>query len=439
MAGELLIPESDRNFVQRHVEWDGRYDVLISVVGKSREPIRRAILSIRPRKVFFLTTAETTREAADIIKEVGLGPGDYSIVELKTDSKEIYDEIKIIISKHEGDRIAIDITGGKKAMSAMASVAGAFYGLEIIYTNYTEYDPITRKPAPGSEFLESLPNPLHTSGDLLMGRAIELFNNYNFNAVIPLLEEVKQVARDPRLADIILLLSKGFKDWAAFLFDKAHKQINMALKKSEQYQMYPVDADVLKGYLEFLEPAREIRSADGTEDYFGYISKRETAWPMIASIYNSGRRYEEIGRHSEAILRYYRVVEMVSQHQLGLRGINTGNIDFSKEEIKSARNDFTRIKVEIMGEGNGILKNKIGLLDGYILLLALGDSLVKMDEIKNIKDVINPRNHLYLIHAWHLGNEKQAKKLRKEARELMSRIGINDQYIQQGRFAKLEL
>ena len=102
-------------------------DVLISILGFSPEPI-------------VLT--------------------DYHFVELQDETFScLYDTLKEQLSIHPAQHCVINITGGKKSMSASAGIFARDFFCDLIYVDYSKYDPSTRRPEPGSEFLNLVYSP----------------------------------------------------------------------------------------------------------------------------------------------------------------------------------------------------------------------------------------------------------------------------------------
>ena len=85
----------------------------------------------------------------------------------ETEPMDIYREIKkAYIEWGKPEKLHIDITGGTKAMSAAAAMAGAVIDIQLIYVGSNHYLPDFRKPCPGSETLFYIANPLSVFGDL---------------------------------------------------------------------------------------------------------------------------------------------------------------------------------------------------------------------------------------------------------------------------------
>ena len=95
------------------------YDHLIATVGLSPEPTILTITALQPKEVSFLVTEESRRELDLIIQGTGLKPSRWRAYEIDDSTMvEIYKNVREITKRCEVRRIAMDISGGKKLMSA---------------------------------------------------------------------------------------------------------------------------------------------------------------------------------------------------------------------------------------------------------------------------------------------------------------------------------
>lgn len=100
----------------------------------------------------------------------------------ETSPLDIYREIKqaYLVWKRP-KKLYIDFTGGTKAMSAAAAMAGSVIDVQMVYVGCTDYLADFRKPYPGTETVYFIENPLEIFGDLEIEKAMVLFNKANFS------------------------------------------------------------------------------------------------------------------------------------------------------------------------------------------------------------------------------------------------------------------
>lgn len=148
-------------------------------VGTSCEPLVLDIILLEPKRVLFLYTEISGRYLTKVVDYCGLDAARYekSIIH-ETEPLDIYREIKKSYLKwNKPEKIHIDFTGGTKAMSAAAVMAGAMIGVQLLYVDCTEYLVDFRKPNSGTERLFYIDNPLEVFGDIEIGKALTCLEN----------------------------------------------------------------------------------------------------------------------------------------------------------------------------------------------------------------------------------------------------------------------
>ena len=178
-----------------------KVDYLILSVGTSYEPLVLSISLLKPEKILFLCTQETEKYLEKIVRYCELQAGNYQkTLVSETDPSDIYMQIKrAYLMWGQPLKLYIDFTGGTKAMSAAAAMAGAMIDVQLIYVGSNEYLPHFRKPKPGSETLFYITNPLEVFGDLEIEKAFILFSKHNYSGAREKLVELKESIPDPNI------------------------------------------------------------------------------------------------------------------------------------------------------------------------------------------------------------------------------------------------
>jgi len=149
-------------------------DYMILTVGFSYEPLVLSISYIKPRKkILFLYTGKTEINKSNVVNFLKIDPKDYISREVDSNSMEKIDrEIKEQYERWQNEyemdttdpqkngRVAIDFTGGTKAMAAGATLAGAVIDTELIYVG-SIYDDKSNQPESGTEYIELIKNPYY--------------------------------------------------------------------------------------------------------------------------------------------------------------------------------------------------------------------------------------------------------------------------------------
>lgn len=144
--------EKETGNVKEHV------DVLFSILGYSPEPVVMAANLFHPEKHIIFQDLQVSQnvENSQIIRKYLQGT---VFVTLYNESFGcIYDTLKEQLTLYPG-HCTINITGGKKSMAASAGIFARDFSCNLIYIDYNEYDPESRRPLPGSEYLNLVYDP----------------------------------------------------------------------------------------------------------------------------------------------------------------------------------------------------------------------------------------------------------------------------------------
>lgn len=246
--GMPILPRLKNNFRDA-------YDVLITLVGFSPEPLLHAIFTLQPREKIYLICTDATEKFESVsfvrflkqlvkynllqiteaepesMKVEGLNyrNSDIDVISETVDSVFSQSAIKAIkeiaeLEKNKGKRVALDITGGKKIILAGAYAIAAFYDLDTYYVDFEEFDPEkSGKPVPGTEFLNQLLNPVALYTLREEQTLVELWNRHNYEACVELLTEM------------INSLNKFKEYFETFDLQKKVKRFEALLKVAELY------------------------------------------------------------------------------------------------------------------------------------------------------------------------------------------------------------
>lgn len=134
-------------------------DVLISILGFSPEPIVLGAKLLNPKIHIIVHDAGVSLNEENN-RVIGKYLTGYHFVELQNETFAcLYDTLKEQLSINPAQHCVINITGGKKSMSASAGIFARDFFSDLIYVDYSKYDPSTRRPEPGSEFLNLVYSP----------------------------------------------------------------------------------------------------------------------------------------------------------------------------------------------------------------------------------------------------------------------------------------
>jgi CRISPR-associated protein (TIGR02710 family) len=388
------------------------YPFLISTVGMSPEPIILSIRILRPQRVYLLYTSESESVLERIFKESGLRLSQVDKDEIvDTNVPGIYQKVKDIYARWEHpQRIAVDITGGKKSMVGACALAGSLIGARLFYMDF-KYLPDLLKPLPGSEQLRILENPYDVFGDLKLQRAQDLFTELDFTGAEHILDELRHQTSTPDFYEARQYLCQAYASWDDWRIDAAYAALNTAVEAVKKYGRSnphtPLNGQLPRlkeqlGVLERLQQALKLEPGQAIQ----LLQQPELYQPMIGTLRACALRQEYRGKLDVATLLWYRLVELLSQRRLSHYGLLTKQADYTAMGMDQADllNKYQRA-YESSSKKSKVhppetLPKDIALLDGYILLTALADPFVKHIHLGKIRHSIDTRNHGIFAHGF---------------------------------------
>lgn len=409
-----------KEIVKEKAEMDGlvgKYDGLILTVGGRPEPLILTITALNPKKKFFIYSSQTEEHLDSIAGECGILASEVKGAEVeRADASDVYKEAKKKIEEWKGENIAIDITGGTKPMAGGGAIAGGFLNADLLYVKSEPWKNGPRYPIPGSEQIIRLANPFDIFGDLDEKKAIELFNGHNYGISARFFDEIKDKTGDQvrhvkfRIEED---LAGGYGAWDIFDFTKAKTKLERALADAKKFgEEYD---EGIETHIKILT----ILSENATKSIFELLQDDTFSSHLMVDVFCNARRRIEQDRYDDAIIRFYRVLELIAQYRLAKRGINTSDVKISDAEVTK---EFEKYSEELYGARRGIA-DRIGLMDSWLLLYVLKEERIKnFSELKKIKDKIGIRNELLIEHQNQLGNKKKCDVLEKFVRGWLKKI-----------------
>jgi CRISPR-associated protein (TIGR02710 family) len=390
-------------------------DTLVSLSGFSPETTLLAFELVRPQKLTIISS-ENVSDKYDIIFGKLYGRLKPSQIERHScdpaDPLGIYDIVKKAVRPQSGEKAVsaiIDITGGKKVMSASAALAASQLDLQMCYVN-GDFDPEMRVAVPGTERLKVLSNPTRLFGDQDMDAATEMFRSGVYAGAKARFAELSESMSEPVRARFLCDLAGLYQAWCDL---DAPSLSRFAASVKEKLLDPRLDLLVeTRGRL-----ADQLRFVDRLVDRDGSA--------LLLSFFLLGEHYQTMGRFDFAALLFYRTIEQSLSERLarGYRGFDLEKPDYSllgdQEELRLRYLEATR---RIAPDGNReALPWTVGLLDAMLLLHVVGDKLLPAADIKDLRGVnhvqklVKARNRSVLAHGVELVTPEQCDDLRSRA------------------------
>lgn len=422
------------NFIARNRERvEEEVEYLIMSVGTSYEPLVLSIKLLNPQKILFLCTAITEKYLDKIVKHCNLPVSAFQkCMVSETEPMDIYREIKkAYIEWGKPEKLHIDITGGTKAMSAAAAMAGAVIDIQLIYVGSNHYLPDFRKPCPGSETLFYIANPLSVFGDLEIEKAFTLLRKKNYSGAREKLEYLKEVVPEPNIRqqlNFAYLLAKSYEKWDSLELSGAYQTIlklNKELKRDKRINsrfLLMDKIDILKQQEEILAALSEIPQYIAEKRNAELLQKEKYIVPLMFTMCQNAMIREEQEKLDMATLLLYRLLEMIEQKRLAGYNLYVSKMNYkeikvntqihpewdgidAKELFRQIKERYLDMKIQLFGKtGNTYMPEQISLLEGFILLAALDDEMLVrgnssvIDKLKRIRAMVYLRNNSIFAH-----------------------------------------
>jgi len=406
---------------------------LVVSVGTSYEPIVLNIKLLNPEKILFLYTDTSAETMNKIVEMCELVPTEYEKSRVsEVDPLDIYREIKrCFLEWNRPEKMYIDFTGGTKAMSAAAALAGAMIEVQLIYVGTNDYLPFFRKPNPGSEVLFFIDNPLAVFGDLEIEKALTLFGEFNYSGAKEKLSELKESIPDPNIRsqlNFVYLLAECYEAWDSLDFSNAYqriKELNSQLNRDRRHKNFLLmsDRSHLSEQEKILENLSVIPDYLKEKNSVEILRNDAVMYSLMFTMYQNAITRENQEKYDMATLLFYRLLEMIEQKCLLGHGLYVADMNYEtvivnetvvpefaglegNDRVRLLKSKVLEIRRALFGRrANDYLQDQVSLLDGFVLLLAVGDEIMRGDNdaaginlLKRIRAMVYLRNNSIFAH-----------------------------------------
>lgn len=406
---------------------------MILTVGTSYEPLVLSIQLFKPKKIFFLYTPNTEHFIDKVVKFCRLKNSTYNKRMVREgEPLDVYKEIKAAyLSWNSPEKIYIDLTGGTKAMSSAAAMAGVLIDVQLVYVGTNDYLIDFRKPKPGSERIQYITNPYEVFGDLEIEKAITLLNRYNYVGARERLELLKEKVPDPETRQqlsFMYLLTRVYEHWDALEFQQAHafmERLIVELQRDAKLHNSFIMMDYIPKLIKqkkILEVLVQIPAAVKGYTRIEILKDKEKMAALMFTLYSNALIREKQEKYDFSTLLLYRLLEMIEQRRLALYDIDVSRVEYlhiaypsqmfaghdtltDKEKFEIYRRKIMEIKKALFRRSvNDFLPEQISLLEGFVQLAALGDKIVAgakvIEKIKRIRAMAFLRNNSIYAHGF---------------------------------------
>jgi hypothetical protein len=309
--------------------------------------------------------------------------------------------------------VMLDITGGRKVMSAAAALAAWQLNLALCYVE-ADYDPRLRRPLPGSDRLLVLGNPTELFGEQAMDAALRTFASGAFDAAYQQYDDLCDTIAEPARARFMRAMSGLYRAWCDLDLDGLSEKLESVqstlprvrhLITSETEQRLAVQLNFLR------------RLSQGDSDC------------LLVCFLVLGEHYREIGRHDFAALLFYRTVEGCLAGRLEQRaaGFSCERPDYRllSGDVDQLQRDYATVATSIGKNPGPALPPIIGLMNAALVLAALDDPLLAEAKLAGTKalghlnTLATSRNRSVLAHGDRTVSPAQSSTLEIKARAVL--------------------
>jgi CRISPR-associated protein (TIGR02710 family) len=400
-----------------------KVDLLISVTGHSPRITVLAYKILRPSRLVVVPSDDARDSYNTIHRYVsanGLQPADISQRPCDpTDPLSIYRIVKDELDSHTRSRgtdgIAyIDITGGRKVMSATAALAAWQLDLGLCYID-GDYDAELGQAIPGSDRLLLLDNPTSLFGEQEMKAAEHAFDGGAFDAARRRFEELAGRLAQPGRARFMAALSALYQVWC----DINWKALPAAIVRVEE-TLQPIQRTLPKG---------TVATVDAQLRYLRALARRDRR-SLLLCFNLLDDHYRRVGRHDFATLFSYRTIEgcLVGQLASRYRGFDCESPDWQllAADTRSLRSAYSDVVNAVDGQQKRrSLPSPVGVFQGAVLLRVMSDpfaataQLGDVESLRELRELANARNRSVLAHGEEAVDVQVSQRLNVKASKVL--------------------
>jgi hypothetical protein len=392
-------------------------DLLVSLSGFSPETTLLAFELVQPPRLLVISS-ENTRLKVDVIHEKLAGRLAFSQFQHvycdPVDPIDIYEIVKKAVRPLQpgGPPLTaiIDITGGKKVMSAGAALAACQLDLKMCYID-SDFDPEMRQAMPGTERLCILPNPTALFGDKDMDGALEMFKSGVYSGAKARFGELSESISEPARARFLGDLAALYQAWCDL------DVVNLSCLAE---QVRGRLADPRSG----LRPETMRRLVEQLEFVEALVAKDGDA--LLLNFFLLGEHYLGLDRYDFAALLFYRTIEKSISERLRWRydGFDMEHPDYSLLglDLDELTSRYATAANTMFASGRlPALPWKVALVDAMILLHVVADDMLPAARINglagvgHVRGLVDARNRSVLAHGVESVTRQQCDDLRARA------------------------
>ncbi len=382
---------------------------LVSILGLSWQPVALMAAWCRPERMLVIGTEESlgARVAGEgVLSLIARVAGvDRDAIEstrvADSGESDIYRAVRDFHRSGVPPRdVFIDPTGGKKSMSCSAALAGFLAGTPIVYVDYGKYHGQNRIPVAGTEYPRLLTNPLEVLGDLELRDIFAAFNRSDFEEAERLARRLSEHLYEPREAQALTELARGYAAWDRFNFEEAHarlteaQRIIAAFTDSGNWGWAGNVREALDANLQSLHTLAGLPQEPGSI---------EQGLPLVIWYVAKAQRMMDAEKSSLAVLLLYAAVERYMGLCLRIEyGLDDERPDYSRVKEKIDWKTFDEVGKALVGRNytRRELNGSLMFTNSAQLLATLAPHRLNRDDLGPLHGLSHTRNKCEYEHGF---------------------------------------
>ncbi len=395
---------------REHVHLPQRYRGLILAVGDDPTSALISLVTIAPERLHLLYTFEGERAVERVARECALGRTPYERTRVEEPLiLEAYGAVREVCEAWGGaGAVAVDITGGPAPSSAGMAMAAYALGADLVAVEAEELWPDTGHARPGSQHLTFPAQPYVVFGDLVRREAEEAYGRAGYAAAHRLCALLAETV-DRTLYAPYRDLAAAYEAWDAFAAGSAWQAMCAAVQALEAAPGHPLTRWLgrLRAQAAALARLAPLEAEQGApaelpERDLELLRRLDLVLDLAFTLFEAVGRRAQAGHYAEAVLLQYRLLELLAQRRLALRGLDTVHPDYSLLGVPDLGEVLARLRRERLAQADAgaQLPEHIGLSTALLILEALGDPLTPAIAWPLLAEALPARSRSVLEHGF---------------------------------------
>jgi CRISPR-associated protein (TIGR02710 family) len=421
---------------------DQPLDLLFVTVGAQGDSPALAIVASPARFVVLLHTEDCKSFAHEAVGKLGLDASEARLTSIGDgkDALVIHRKVFAIWSEHGcTEKVAVDLTGGLKSMSAAVAAAGfAMPRARVFYVD-TDQPRLHGRTFWVDDRRIELHNPFTVFGEVRRHTARQLLADGHYQAAAVAYEDLAKAVADAKPDELRGRLARGYDALDHLGFEEAHRRLSDLADDLDRLAPILKDDAVVRARAAIRANARgaerlvrAVPQKQGEVDPARDVDvlRSDECLDLASLLLAAAGRRRKGGDLDVAALLAYRVLELVPQRRLAIRGgVDPSQIDWevlaksagcTLTELVKRFNDLGRGRYRL--EPTALVKDVARTASFVLLRAAFPDDVGQGVDLRRFEGIGRSRNRSVLAHGTQKLDESTTDGILVQARELFAQM-----------------